>query len=73
MSYRIDYYTLSICKDGSIGNVKQSTGHVFTDSIIELHQRELDIFLKSKKKVGVINKITDVGGKCITSNNKRLT
>jgi len=65
MSYKVNYYTLAIMKDETLGNIKQEAGHVFTDYEIELIPEKLNEHLKPKKRIGVITKIEDVKGVCI--------
>lgn len=65
MSYKVNYYTLSIMEDSSIGNIKQGNGHFFTDAKIEKIPIILNDYLKPKKKIGVIEKIEDVKGICL--------
>lgn len=65
MSYKVNYYTLAIMSDDKIGNIKQETGHVFTDTKIEDIPAKLNEHLKPKKRVGVIEKIEDMKGVCI--------
>lgn len=61
MAYKVNYYTLAIMSDDRIGNIKQETGHVFTEDI----PAKLNEHLKAKKRVGVIEKIEDMKGICI--------
>ena len=65
MSYKVSYYTLAIMNDGGYGNIKQETGHVFTDTEIKDIPEHLNKFLEPKKRIGVIEKIEDLKGKCI--------
>lgn len=69
MSYKVNYYTLAILKDGTIGNILQYRGHVFTDLPIEKIPSSLDEMLgkgDKHKYVGVIENIEDVGGQCLS-------
>lgn len=66
MSYKVDYYTLALMKDGTAGNIKQGTGTVYTDNDIELIPLTLNEHLRSKKRIGVVTKIEEVEGECIS-------
>ena len=65
MSYKVNYYTLAKMEDGRIGNIRQSTGHLFTDKEISEIPKALDDYLKKSNKVGVIEKIENVKGFCL--------
>lgn len=65
MAYRVDYHTLAILPDGKIGNIRQESGHVYTDCKIEEIPAKLNEFLEQKKRVAVIQKVENVGGACI--------
>lgn len=39
--YKVDYYTLAVCKNGSVGNIKQYTDTWYTEFAIPLHEDEL--------------------------------
>lgn len=65
MSYKVNYYTLAKMSDGGTGNIKQETGHFFTDSVIETIPCVLANYLEPKKRVGVIEKIENVKGICL--------
>jgi len=65
MSYKVNYYTIAKMDDGSTGNVKQSTGHFYTDSPITDIPSVLNTYLETKKRKGIITKIEDVQGVCL--------
>ena len=65
MAYKVNYYTLAILADGGIGNIRMSTGHVYTDKNIADIPAALNEYLKHKERVGIIEKIETVGGVCI--------
>ena len=65
MSYKVDYYTLSLMPDGEHGNIKQGAGTIYTDSPIETIPTILNDHLRKKKRVGIIENIKDVIGECI--------
>lgn len=65
MSYKVNYYTLAIMNDGRTGNIKQDTGHFFTDKPIEDIPTIINDKLMPKKQVAVVVKIEDVKGFCI--------
>lgn len=65
MSYKVEYDTVALFNDGAYGNVRQDSGHIYTDAKIEEIQNKLDEFLKPEKRAAIITKIVDVGGNCI--------
>ena len=67
MSYKVTYYMLAIMKDGSIGNVSQGGGVVYTDTQIQDIPTLLNTHLGKRRKpsIGVIQEILDVGGECL--------
>lgn len=65
MSYKVQYHTLAKFEDGRVGNIRQSTDHIFTDNKIEDIPKALNEYLGHKQRVGVIDKIEDVGGVCV--------
>ncbi len=67
MSYKVNYYTLVKTEDGRTGNIKQESGHFFTDNKIEEIPKILNDYLEAKKRVGVVTKIEDVKGACINN------
>ena len=76
MSYKVTYYKLGISVGGSIGNISQGGGHIFTDCKIEDIPAELNKYLATIGKfgyVGVITSIEDVGGVCIPTVAKEET
>jgi predicted nucleic acid-binding Zn-ribbon protein len=64
--YKVDYYTLAKCDDGSIGNVRQYSDTYYTDMNIEEIQKQLqyviDIRKGDGKYVPVITKIEFIKG-----------
>jgi len=65
MSYKVNYYTLAVSRDGVVGNIAQSYDEVYTNEAIINIPSLLEKYLKEKRKVGVITKITELGGICI--------
>lgn len=47
--YRVDYYTLAICEDGSIGNIKQYSDTWYTDFEISVIEGNLKIVIANRK------------------------
>lgn len=65
MTFRVNYETLAKMEDGHLGNIIQSSGHFFSDEKIENLNNILNKFLESKKQVGIIKEIKDLGGRCL--------
>ena len=65
MSYQVNYYTLALMQDQSVGNIAQTTGVMFTDTDIEKIPELLNSHLANKKLTSVITKIEYIKGKCI--------
>ena len=65
--YKVDYYTLAICKDKSIGNIKQFSDIWYTMKPIEILEEELNKVLELKhtrRYVSVITNIKKIQGHC---------
>ena len=64
--YRVDYYTLAVCQDGTIGNVKQYSDTWYTDQSIEVIPKELhraiNIIKGADKYIPVITSINKIEG-----------
>ena len=64
--YKVDYYTLAKCDDGSIGNVKQYSDIWYTEQKIEVIPKELQRVIKLRKAadkyVPVFTNIENIGG-----------
>jgi len=64
--YRVDYYTLAKCNDGSTGNVKQYSGIWYTEQKIEVIPKELQRVINLRKGadkyVPVITNIESIEG-----------
>lgn len=64
--YKVDYYTLAKCDDGSIGNVKQYSDIWYTEQKIEVIPKELQRVINLRKGadkyVPVITNIESVEG-----------
>lgn len=64
--YKVDYYTLAKCDDGSIGNVKQYSDIWYTEQKIEVIPKELQRVINLRKGadkyVPVITNIENIGG-----------
>ena len=64
--YKVDYYTLAKCDDGSIGNVRQYSDIWYTEQNIEVIPKELQRVINLKKGadkyVPVITNIESVEG-----------
>lgn len=64
--YRVDYYTLAVCQDGTVGNIKQYSDTWYTDQNIEVIpeelQRVINIIKGSDKYVPVITSINKIEG-----------
>lgn len=64
--YKVDYFTLAKCSDGTVGNIKQYSDTWYTDQEIEVIlgelQRVVDIHKGSGKYVPVIVNIGSVKG-----------
>jgi hypothetical protein len=65
MSYKVEYDTVALMDNGTYGNVRQDSGHIYTDAKIAEIPTKLDDFLKPKKRAAIITQIVDVGGNCI--------
>lgn len=64
--YRVDYYTLAVCQDGTVGNVRQYSDVWYTDQEIEVIPKELqrvvNIIKGADKYVSVIQSINKIEG-----------
>lgn len=64
--YKVDYYTLAKCDDGSIGNVRQYSDIWYTEQNIEVIPKELQRVINLRKGadkyVPVITNIESVEG-----------
>ena len=64
--YKVDYYTLAKCDDGSIGNVRQYSDIWYTEQKIEVIPKELQRVINLKKGadkyVPVITNIESIDG-----------
>ncbi len=64
--YKVDYYTLAKCDDGSIGNVRQYSDIWYTEQKIEVIPKELQRVINLRKGadkyVPVITNIESVEG-----------
>jgi len=65
MSYKVNYYTLAINKEGKVGNIKQEVGTVYTDREIKDIPEILNKHLKKDSRQGFITNIEEVRGVCI--------
>lgn len=64
--YRVDYYTLAVCNDGTTGNVMQYQDTWYTDQSIDVIPKELqrvvNIRKGADKYVPVIESINKIKG-----------
>lgn len=64
--YKVNYFTLAKCNDGTVGNIKQYYDIWYTDQEIEVIPKELqrvvDIRKGSDKYVPVITNIESIKG-----------
>lgn len=64
--YKVDYYTLAKCNDGSIGNVRQYSDIWYTEQKIEVIPKELQRVINLRKGadkyVPVITNIESIEG-----------
>ena len=64
--YKVDYYTLAKCKDGTIGNIAQYYDTWYTENHIEDIPKALCHVVDGRKGIGkympVITKIEEVKG-----------
>ena len=64
--YKVNYYTLARCDDGSVGNVKQYSDVWYIEHEIEVIQKELQRVINlrkgSDKYVPVITNIESIEG-----------
>ena len=64
--YKVDYYTLAKCDDGSIGNVRQYSDIWYTEQKIEVIPKELQRVINLRKGadeyVPVITNIEKIEG-----------
>ncbi len=64
--YKVDYYTLAKCNDGSIGNVRQYSDIWHTEQKIEVIPKELQRVINLRKGadkyVPVITNIESIDG-----------
>lgn len=62
MTYKVEFYTLSKMKDGSIGNCIQNRGVCYTELSISEIQIKLNEHLVKKNQISVIEKIQTITG-----------
>lgn len=60
--FKVDFYTLGVMPDGTVGNVEQSRGTCYTDFDLSEIERELNWRLALKKRVAVVTKAEAVTG-----------
>lgn len=64
--YKVNYYTLARCDDGSVGNVKQYSDVWYTEHEIEVIPKELQRVINLKKGadkyVPIITNIESIEG-----------
>lgn len=65
--YKVDYYTLGICRDGSVGNIKQFSNTWYTEQKLENNleyelKRVLNIMYGDEKYHPVITNIELIKG-----------
>lgn len=60
MLYKVNYYTLSKCEDGSIGNIKQYSDVWYTEVSIQNIPAVLKQVVKDKKKDKYVPVITNI-------------
>lgn len=64
--YRVDYYTLAKCEDGTTGNIKQYSDTWYTDQMIDVIPNELQRVVNIRKGDGkyvpVITSINKIEG-----------
>lgn len=64
--YKVNYYTLARCDDGSVGNVRQYSDIWYTEQKIEVIPKELQRVINLKKGadkyVPVITNIESIDG-----------
>lgn len=64
--YKVDYYTLAVCNDGSTGNIIQYTDVWYTEQKIEVIPKELQRIINlgkgADKYVPVITNIEKIEG-----------
>lgn len=64
--YKVDYYTLAKCDDGSVGNVRQYSDIWYTEQKIEVIPKELQRVINLRKGadkyVPVITNIESIDG-----------
>ena len=65
MAYKVNYYKLAKMKDGSIGNIPQGHGVVYTDSEIKIIEFVINKRLEEKKQICVVQSIEKIEGSCI--------
>ena len=56
------YFTLAILKDGTVGNVKQSTGQFVTDLTLSQIEDALNKVFEDKKQKAFITEVKEVKG-----------
>ena len=64
--YRVDYYTLAVCQDGTVGNAKQYSDTWYTEQEIDVIpnelQRVINIIKGADKYIPVITSINKIEG-----------
>jgi hypothetical protein len=70
MAYKVRYTTLAILKDGTTGNIPQSSDTIYTDWDIPDIKKKIDLHYEilDKKLVAVIDSIERVEGFCLPVN-----
>lgn len=60
MLYKVNYYTLSRCADGSIGNIKQYSDVWYTEVCITNIPQVLEAVVKTKKNDKYVPVVTNI-------------
>lgn len=64
--YKVEYYTLAVCSDNSIGNIKQFNNTWYTENSISVIEEELkkavNILYGNNKYIPIITNIQQIKG-----------
>lgn len=65
--YKVEYFTLALMDDETTGNIQQECGVCYTDLELLDVERELNRYLKTKRRCGVVTRVEKVKGHVIAA------
>lgn len=65
--YKVEYFTIALMEHGTPGNIQQGRGVCYTDLELLDVERELNRYLKTKRRCGVVTRVERVDGHVIAA------